>query len=159
MEKLQLPDGAWAQIRDKNTVTERDSRLINRALMRMLVPSSKLRAGVVATIGLAQADMDDAEMTQDQLAARGAARMAVYATLEDKEIDDLEGYDAVVAAVMTEAWSLPDPITAASVLTLPSRLFTPLAKAAMAEWDRTADFSVDGLVDDPKAAGASDSVA
>lgn len=159
MEKLELPDGAWAQIRDKNTVTERDSRLINRALMRMLVPSAKLRAGTIAKIGQELTDKDDTVMTQAELATRGSARMAVYATLDDKEIDDLEGYDAVVAAVMTEAWSLPDPITAASVLTLPSRLFTPLAKAAMEEWDRSTDFSIDGLVDDPKVAGASDSVA
>lgn len=169
MEKLELPDGAWASIRARQTVTERQSRQINRALLRMMVPSRKLRAAVEAAVGKEtveqlEKDLDGVrveEATDEQKAIQaqiGEARMGAYALLTDDEVDDLEGYDAVVTAIMTEAWSLPDAITPASVLNIPSHFFTPLAKLAMDEWDKEIDFSVDGSIDDPKAAGASESV-
>jgi hypothetical protein len=169
MEKLQLPDGAWASIRPKSTVTERQSRQINRALLKMMVPSRKLRAAVEHAIGkealealeesLDGVRVEDVTEEQKALQAKiGEARMGAYSLLTEEEIDDLEGYDAVVTAVMTEAWSMPDPITPASVLNIPSHIFTPLAKLAMEEWDKVIDFSVDGSIDDPKTAGASDSV-
>jgi hypothetical protein len=152
MDKLELPDGAWAQIRDKKTVTERQDRLISRALTKMLVPSGKLRANVVAKVGDEIADAEDGQLTQDQIQARGEARMEMYALLNDQELDDLEGYDAAVTAVMTFAWSfVGTPITPDSVLALPRDTFKVLAKACMAEWDKRDDFSLDAGIDDPKA--------
>jgi hypothetical protein len=166
--KIELSDDQWAVIRPKKTVSERDSRRINRAYVPMLLATNKLLKGLpfdpedAKTIGVPSIkdgliESVDGEvvyvLTTEQLLANAERQMENYVALSEEEIEATQAYDPLVTSIMVHEWSYELAITPENVLTIPADDWATMNAAAMKEWDQAPDASVDAT-DDPKAGAA-----
>lgn len=109
MNKISLPDGAWAVLRDPDEVTERRRRPLVRLQRRALAKAGPLLSGV-----------DLESMTPAQ------ALETLAPMLASDDFDALEEIDDHVIEVLVESWSFELPVTADGSLDLP-----PAARAAL----------------------------
>jgi hypothetical protein len=109
VNKVSLPDGAWAVLRDPEEVTERRRRPLIRLQRRALAKAGPHLAGV---------DLD--AITPEQALEKLAPMLA------GDDFDALEEIDDLVIEVLVDSWSFDLPVTADGSLDLP-----PSARAAL----------------------------
>jgi hypothetical protein len=130
MPAIELPGSASAIIATRSEITERTSRSISRAYM-------VAGATVARLIELGYNENDP-------------TTWSAYAKLSPDEQNAVDGYEAALIVGMVKSWSLGDLPTADSVYDLPSETFKALATACADEYNRSEEFSPDGVTD-PKA--------
>jgi hypothetical protein len=162
MTRHELPDGGWADIRARSTVTAREARTLNRLYVPMLAATKPVRDAINTSLEAAGFDPERlmgtySEEDQKKIRAiRNDANLDAYATLSDKQLDQLEAYQPVLVATMVREWSYGVPITADEALELEEATYAALCLVANEEWENVVDTSVDGATD-PKAATTSSS--
>ena len=112
MTKVSLPDGAWAVLRDPETVTERQRRPLVRLQRRTVMKAAPLLK-----------DVDLEKLTP------GDALQVMAGALTDDDFDMLEEIDDHVIATLVDSWSYDAPVTVDGALDLPSKA----RKALLAE--------------------------
>jgi hypothetical protein len=111
INKISLPDGAWAVLRDPETVTERRRR-----------PLVRLQRRTIAKAAPALAELDIQNMSA------GEALKAIGPLLSDEDFDALEDIDDLVIAVLVESWSFDFAVSAENSLDLPGPTRSALLK-------------------------------
>ena len=134
--RIDLPGGAWADIKAPDELTNRDRKLLRRYAMGAMGVRSKLLA---------------AGFGADQLAT-GISDPEIEAKIGDTlTADDLDATDSAQSAFIVSylsAWSLDRPLpTMDTVDDLPGPVFDALAKATTSLGDATPDFGPDGAMD------------
>lgn len=104
MNKISLPDGAWAVLRDPQEITERQRRPLVRLQRRTIMKAAPTLAG-----------LDLESMTPDDALAKLAP------SLSDEDFDALEDIDDMVIVTLVDSWSFDLPITIDGSLDLPSK--------------------------------------
>jgi hypothetical protein len=128
MPAIELPNNASAILRTRDEITERVSRLIARAYTRA--------TGAIAKLVASGFDEKDPET------------WAKFADLTDSDLDDIDGYQAVLIEAMVKSWSLGDLPTADTALDLPKATFEALAQACSDAYSDAPNFEPNP---DPKA--------
>lgn len=104
MNKVSLPDGAWAMLRDPDEVTERQRRPLVRLQRRALAKAAPQLAGV---------DLD--KLTPAEALEKLAPMLA------SDDFDALEEIDDLVIEVLVDSWSFTFDVSADASLDLPSK--------------------------------------
>lgn len=108
-ERVELPGGAWLEVRDASTVTERHRREMKLAMIGL----SDAAREVLERDGL---DEDARKAAFASAANRGDVRLMF-------EVND------VLAELSVTAWSFDGPCTRESVLNLPSEMYEAVLAA------------------------------
>lgn len=117
--KIDLPDGAWARLRDPEEITERQ----RRPLLRLQRRASLKVAPHLANLGAVNTN------TADFLAK-------IAPLLDDEDFNALEDIDDLVIATLVEDWSYEQAVTVDGALDLPSKARRPLIEACRPLLDR-----------------------
>lgn len=112
MDKITLPDGGWAVLRDPADVTERQRRPLVRLQQRLL--GSDVGAALIGAQGDIPKD-EALELIRPQMASDDFDMVA--------QLDDL------LLVTLLDSWSYDGEITADSVLDLPGKVRTVLLEA------------------------------
>lgn len=117
MEKVALPDGAWAQLRDPDEITERQRRPLQRLQRRTIMKA-------LPHLALEGVEIDKVSPAEflNKLAP----------LLSDEDLDALEEIDDHVIVTLVESWSFDVPVSLDSTLDLPSKQ----RKALLAECNK-----------------------
>lgn len=115
--RIDLPGGAWADLKDPDELTNRDRKLLRRRVNSATKVGDRLRAlGVTADMAR--------EGVSDALAAQ------VEAVLDSDAFDALSDAQGAFIVAYTAAWSLDRPLpTLDTVDDLPAPIFDALAEA------------------------------
>jgi len=132
MNKVNLPDGGWAVLRDPETVTERQRRPLVRLQRRTIMKSASALAGL---------DLD--KMTP----ADALTKLAP--TLSDEDFDALEDIDDMVIVTLVDSWSYEQPVTVDGSLDLPSKARSALLEECRPLMSRLLGDTTDEDVLDP----------
>lgn len=104
MNKISLPNGAWAVLRDPEDITERQRRPLVRLQRRTLMKAATQLAGV-----------DLQNMTERE------ALQKIAPALSDEDFDALEDIDDLVIVTLVDSWSFEQPVSVDGSLDLPSK--------------------------------------
>ena len=104
MNKISLPDGAWAVLRDPEDVTERQRRPLIRLQRRTIMKAAGQLAG-----------LDLEKMTP------GQALEKLAPALSDEDFDALEDIDDLVIVTLVDSWSFDLPVSVDGALDMPSK--------------------------------------
>ena len=132
MDKVSLPDGAWAVLRDPDQVTERQRRPLVRLQRRALAKAAPQLQGV-----------DLEELTPAEVLERLAPMLA------SEDFDALEEIDDHVIAVLVESWSFDFPVSADTSLDVPSKARVALVEECRKLLPRLLGDTTDEDVFDP----------
>lgn len=130
MPLIELPNGQSAIIRNRDEITERQSRAVSRAYMR----------AASSAVKMAELGFDDTN----------PATWVVAGNLSAEDQEGLTAYQTALVVAMVSSWTLGDLPTEDSVLDLPKATFDLLTEACSEEYNRVEEFGPDG-VKDPKA--------
>lgn len=130
MPLIELPNGQSAVIKAREEITERQSRSVSKAYLR----------AATSAVALAELGFDD----------KDPSTWGVVGKLSDEDQEGLTAYQAQLIVALVSSWTLGDLPTADSVLDLPKATFDALSEACATEYNKTNDFTPDG-VKDPKA--------
>lgn len=124
-QRIDLPGGQWAELRDPKTVSTRQRRLYQHA-MRKLPPETVNRLDAINGRRVA------AENAKDDEALRLAnlEMQGVYAALPDVEVEAIDDASDAAAAALVSAWSFPEPVSLDAILDLPANVGDALRAAA-----------------------------
>lgn len=129
--RIDLPGGAWADIKAPDELTEKDRRSIRKAGVPLVEVRAQLRAA-----GLQK---PEAAMTDDERERAWAITMGS---------DAVSDQSATFVIVYTTAWSYNLPVNIDTVLDLPAPVFDALVAATMPQGDGTPpNITVDGAAD------------
>lgn len=107
-EKISLPDGGWALLRDPQNITERQRRPINRL-------QARVAGSAVGALLAHKATMSDAEFEEESRKILGSEDFAL--------LDELN--DALIG-VLVESWSYDSEPSAETALDLPGPVYEAL---------------------------------
>lgn len=124
-----------ATLRDRDTLTERLYRQVDRAEDRTRAVLLRLMKGVEARVG-SEASEDDRNVVMAEL----------YGELSDAELDTLQSFNVALIRAMVTEWNKGE-MTEDAILELPHDTFEQLAAECLKAY-RSEDFSIDP---DPKA--------
>jgi len=127
MPAVELPNGASAIIIAKDEITERQSRNVSRSFM---------------VAGAMVAKLTELGFNQDDTSTWG-----VWSKLSDEEQDKIRAYEISLITNLVKSWSFPAEITEDSALELPKSVFDALVIACSNEFNKSDDFSPDGVTD------------
>ena len=130
MPLIELPNGQSAIIRNRDEITERQSRVVSKAYLR----------AATSAVKMAEFGFDDTN----------PATWGVVGKLSAEDQEGLTAYQAALVVAMVSSWTLGDLPTEDSVLDLPKATFDLLSEACGEEYNKTPEFGPDG-VKDPKA--------
>lgn len=124
MDRVDLPNGAWAELRDPRTVSTRLRRPYQRA-MRKLPPETLNRLDAI------NQRRAEAEGAKDEEALRLAnlELQGVYAALPEAEIDAIDEASDAASAALVERWSFPQAVSLEAILDLPGHVGDALREA------------------------------
>ena len=118
--RIDLPNGAWAELRDADEVTERQRRPITRA-MRGVRPEIVERQQEAAKLD----DEPDGSPTPEK--RRALARLQFEMTNE--EADAYQDATDLATVALVASWSFPHAVTLDGVLDLPAKTLDALRMA------------------------------
>ncbi|GIG57398.1 hypothetical protein Lfu02_17700 [Longispora fulva] len=132
MNRISLPDGAWADLRDPQAVPER----LRRPIVRMQTKLAGKQA-VMSAIQSTSADaLDDPAESERVAASLGDA------------LDLIDELNDLVVVALVGGWSYQSAISVDALLDMPSAAYASLRKACAPHLkDMTPDFSPDGADD------------
>lgn len=107
-EKIPLPDGGWALLRDPEQVSERQRRPLNRL-------QARVAGSAVGALVAHKALMSDDEFEEESRKVLGSDDFALLDDLNDALID-----------VLVESWSYDSEPSADAALDLPGRVYEAL---------------------------------
>ena len=143
--KVNLPDGAWAELYDPDEITERMSRALSRAQMKMLP----------AGVKLADAGYDESDPTtwpEDERETRARTNARILATLSDEDQDAVEDFQTTLVVTLVKEWSLADPPTFENVPNLKKPAYDALVTACQSQVNATqVDTEAQEIPPNPKA--------
>ena len=113
MNKINLPDGAWAVLRDPEDVTERQRRPLVRLQRRTIMKA----APQLANLNLEK--MSPAE-----------ALATIAPALSDEDFDALEDIDDLVIVTLVDSWSFDQPVSVDGAIDIPSKARRALLEEA-----------------------------
>lgn len=124
IERIELPHGAWADLRDAAEIPERLRRPIRTLQMRLTKDAAF--ASVIASaqekgVEAMQAAMQDSDQSE-------ALRLATSLSPESLELMDQLNDRAVIARVI--GWSFPSEVTLDALLDLPGPTYDRLRELA-----------------------------
>lgn len=114
-DKIELPGGNWAKLRDPQDITDKQRRPL--AKLQRLLAASDLGDALTQ-----RAEMGE-EVTEKQL------NDLLKPVLAGEEWDLLESTSDLLVVALVEEWSFEQPITAESVQNLPGRVSKALRAA------------------------------
>ena len=143
MSTVQLPDGNSAELREADSLSNRDVKDLRRIARKVSVVGQKLR------------DLGIEEITEDSDEADTSRKtLDILSKLTDSEDDALDLFQRHCLVMRLTSWTLrnpdgterPLPKTVEEVDDLPRPIYAKLTTAA-AELDLNEDFSMDGAAD------------
>jgi hypothetical protein len=116
--RIELPGGAWAELRDPYTVTERERRPLKRAFLAL------------SRVGTADEKPGDV-VVETPLAPMqgGSASPADDLGDFDAKLDAMEDFESAAAAFFITAWSFDSEPSADALLDIPAAAYAALEKA------------------------------
>jgi hypothetical protein len=130
--KVDLPDGAWAELLSRDEITERVFRPISYAKNRTIAVSSRLlQAGYKPPEQWAD-DLTEAQTEQLLL-----KNLELASGLSDQDQEQMREYQARLILGLTKSWSYDLPIDEDSVLGLTTDIFDALSGFCGEEFDKT----------------------
>lgn len=144
--RVELPDGAWASIRSRDEITERQYRVIDRARTRTVNLSARLLGqGYVA---------DVTTLPEEEREAAALKNVLLVTSFTDEDQATMEDYQLALIVGLTESWSYGE-VSNDTILDLAKPVFEQLAKACQDEMEGVVvDLSAQDK-DNPLAPGAS----
>lgn len=136
-EKITLPDGGWALLRDPRRVTEKQRRPVTRL-------QARVAGSEIGALLSKKGTLPDDEFERESLKALGSDAFTL--------LDDLN--DALIVALV-DSWSYDVPVSAEAALDLSGEAYDAL-KAACAKHVTalTPDFTPDGALDPASPTGS-----
>lgn len=122
--RIDLPNGAWAELRDPADVTTRQRRLVEHA-------GRRLSPGVMNRIQAAAQRLEEAKKAGDEEAVK-LATLAASEASADLSPEDQDAFDTIRdygIVALVENWSFAGSVTLDAVLDLPARAGDELRKA------------------------------
>jgi hypothetical protein len=121
LTRVDLPDGAWADVRSPEDVTVRGRGLISRTGAAQAGGMSKM----LLLIGLSEL-MEEASEKGDADEVEGYAQRILAEGPSEAELELAERYQVACVVAFVAGWSYPEPITMDSVMDLPGGVFDTL---------------------------------
>lgn len=160
-EKVDLPSGAWAELRDPDLVTERLRKPVRRIQLRLGFDADlqevvrwqgRMEREFKAAQEAAGEDFDPDAFEPSELPPVRQDQMT------DSQLDLLSDLTNAVAVALVEAWSYEAPVTADTIQDLPQRDYEALLEAVGKHRQALLpNFDVDPAPDSPtEPSGASD---
>jgi hypothetical protein len=121
--RIDLPNGAWAELRDPSEVTERLRRPIARS-------TRGIRPEIVEGARIAMAmDPDPDPMPAGETGPKEAAMLRLQYAMTNEEADAFTDANDYAAVALVESWSFPQEVSLDGLLDLPAHALDALRKA------------------------------
>jgi hypothetical protein len=115
-DKIELPGGEWAELRDPYTVTERERRPLKRAFLALSQAGSTNEAPGEVAVNTP---------VPPQLGGGASASLADL----DAKMTAMEDFEAQAAAFFVTSWSFPTAPSADALLDLPAAAYAAIDEA------------------------------
>lgn len=135
-EKVDLPSGGWAVLRDPETITQRQRRPLDRLQMRVGFDSDvqallRWQLRVRREFETAQKDAADRGVEFDVESFEPSSTAPVRQdVLTDDQLDLLGSLVETATVMLIESWSHEQPVTVDGLEDLPPKDYTALVEAA-----------------------------
>jgi hypothetical protein len=130
--KVDLPDGAWAELLSRDEITERVFRVIDRAETKTMHVSAKLIEN-----GYDVPSQRPKDLSKQELEVRDLKNLKLTTGLSDEDQDIFNDYQLALILGLTKDWSYAVELTTDAVLDLPKTVFESLAKFCQDEYKGT----------------------
>lgn len=149
-EKIDLPSGGWAELRDPETITVRMRRPIERVQMRLgwdsdIQSLARWQTRVAKEIEAAKQQAEDSGEEFDAAAFEPSIPAPLrQSDVSDEQLDLLSDLTDAVTVALVESWSYPAPVGMDALQDLPQKDYEALLEAASKHRDAVLpNFGVD----------------